>query len=414
MSLRIKVVILCFSLAIVLFAVVGGLSVKASTPNDGPYRQLGVYSEVLSRIRSEYVEEPNIPNVTDGALHGLLESLDANSSYLDPQQYKDYKAHKNEGKADIGATISKRFGYAAVISVLPGGPADKAGVDTGDIFEAIEGKSTHDMSLAEIDSVLTGQVGSNVTVSVVRARRAQPTKVVLTREIVQYPPVSTEMMEDGIAYFKVDAFPKGKSQEIANKIKSAQKSGANKIILDLRDSSDGEESEGIATANLFLNHGTITYLQGQKFPKETFNADPSKTITNLPVVVLVNSGTAGPAEIVAAAIMENARGDVLGDKTFGVGSVQKTIDLPNGAALVLSVAKYYSPTGKAIQDTAITPNILVADKDDDAILPDEDETPNANEPLKKEKSKGPDEQLQRAIQVLKGGTQKAAVAAPGM
>jgi carboxyl-terminal processing protease len=414
MSLRTKAVILSFSLAIVLFTVVGGLSVKASTPNDGAYRQLGVYSEVLSRIRSEYVEEPSIPNVTDGALHGLLESLDANSSYLDPQEYKDYKTHKNEGKADIGATISKRFGYAAVISVIPGGPADKAGMDTGDILEAIEGKSTRDMSLAEIDGDLAGQVGSNVTVSVVRARRAQPTKTVITREIVQYPPVSSEMMDDGIAYLKVDAFPKGESQEIANKLKSAQKSGAKKLILDLRDSSEGDESEGIATANLFLNHGTITYLQGQKFPKQTFNADPAKDVTSLPVVVLVNRGTAGPAEIVSAAIMENARGDVLGDKTFGVGSVQKTIDLPNGAALILSIAKYYSPTGKAIQDTAITPNILVADKDDDAVLPDEDETPKANEPLKKERPTGPDVQLQRAIQVLKGGTQKAAAAAPNM
>ncbi len=414
MSLRTKITILCVSLAIVLFTVVGGLSVKASAPTDGAYRQLGVYSEVLSRIRSEYVEEPNIPNVTDGALHGLLESLDANSSYLDPQEYKDYKARKNEGKAEIGATISKRFGYAAVISVIPGGPADKAGMDTGDIVEAIEGKSTREMSLAEISGILTGQVGSTVNLSIVRARRAQPTKVAITREIVQYPPVSSEMMEDGIAYFKVDAFPKGKSQELASKIKSAQKSGAKKIILDLRDCSEGEESEGIAAANLFLDHGTITYLQGQKFPKETFNADSSKTVTSLPIVVLVNRGTAGPAELVAAAVMENARGDVLGDKTFGVGSVTKTIDLPNGSALILSVAKYYSPTGKAIQDTAITPNILVADKEDDAVLPDEDETPNVNEPLKKEKPKGPDDQLQRAIQVLKSGNQKAAAAAPGM
>lgn len=413
MSRTLKIIVLCVSLAIVLFTVAGGLAVKASTPDDGAYRQLGVYSEVLSRIRSEYVEEPDIPNVTDGALHGLLESLDANSSYLDPQEYKAYKAHKSEGKADIGAAISKRFGYAAVISVVPGGPADKAGVDGGDIIEAIEGKSTRDMSLAEVDSAFTGQVGSTVSVSVVRARRAEPTKAVITREMTQIPPVSTDMMEDEIAYFKVDAFPKGKSQELANKIKSSQKSGAKKIILDLRDASEGDENEGVATANLFLNHGMIAYLQGQKFPKETFNADPSKAITGLPLVVIVNRGTAGPAEIVAAAVLDNNRGDVLGDKTFGVGSVQKVLDLPNGGALILSVAKYYSPTGKAIQDTAITPNILVADKDDDAVLPDEDETPNTNEPLKKDKPKGPDEQLQRAIQVLKNGTQKAAAAAPG-
>src|SRR3954451_7207780 len=149
MSKTIKIAILTFSIAIVLFAVLGGLGVKAST-NDGAYRQLGVYSEVLSRIRSEYVEEPNIPHVTDGALHGLLESLDANSSYLDPAEYKQYKQHKNEGKATVGATISKRFGYAAVVSVIPGGPADKAGLETGDILEAIEGKSTREMSLAEV------------------------------------------------------------------------------------------------------------------------------------------------------------------------------------------------------------------------------------------------------------------------
>ena len=413
MSRTLKIIALCVSVAIVMFTVAGGLAVKASTPNDGAYRQLGVYSEVLSRIRSEYVEEPNIPNVTDGALHGLLESLDANSSYLDPQEFKAYKANKIEGNAGIGATVSKRFGYAAVISVLPGGPADKAGIDTSDIIEAIEGKSTRDMSLAEIDGVLTGQPGSNVSVSVVRARRAQPTKTVITRELAQVPPVSTDIKEDGIAYFKVDAFPKGKSQELASKIKSAQKSGAKKIILDLRDASDGEESEGIATANLFLNHGTITYLQGQKFPKQTFNADPSKAITSLPLVVLVNRGTAGPAEIVAAAVMDNTRGDVLGDKTFGVGAVQKLLDLPNGGALILSVAKYYSPTGKAIEDTAVTPNIIVADKDEDVVLPDEDETPAVNEPLKKETPKGPDEQLQRAIQVLKNGTQKADAATAG-
>ncbi len=414
MSMKIKAAILVTSFAVLLFVVVGSMGGVHASSNDGSYRQLQVYSEVLSRVRSEYVEEPNIPKVTEGALHGLLESLDANSSYLDPQEYKEYKTRKSEGKATIGATLSKRFGYAAVISVIPGGPADKAGVDTGDIMEAIEGKSTHEMSLAEIDAALTGQVGSNVTVSIVRARRAQPTKAVITRDIVQIPPVSTEMMEDGIAYLKVDAFTKGKTQELANKIKAAQKQGAKKLILDVRDCSDGEESEGISAANLFLNHGTITYLQGQKFPKETFNADASKAVTTLPLVVLVNRGTAGPAEIVAAAVMENARGDVLGDKTFGVGSVQKPIDLPDGSALILSVAKYYSPTGKAIQDTAITPNILVADKEDDVVLPDEDEDNKPDEPLKKDKPKGPDEQLQRAIQVLKNGTQKAAAATSGM
>ena len=408
MSKTTKLIVLTLSFVLATFAVVGGLGVRANTNDDGSYRQLGVYSEVLSRIRTEYVEEPNIPSVTSGALHGLLESLDANSSYLDPTEYKDYKQRK-EGKAGIGAAVSKRYGYAAVIAVIPGGPADKAEIESGDIIEAIEGKTTRDMSLAEIDGLLTGPPGSTVNVSVVRPRRAQPVKSVLTRAMVTDPPISDKMMEDGIAYIKVDDFPKGRSQEIANKLKAVQKEGAKKIILDLRNSGDGEESEGIATANLFLNHGTITYLQGQKYPKQIFNADPEKAVvTNLPLVVLVNRGTAGAAEIVAAAVMENARGDVVGDKTFGSGSIQKVIDMPDGSALVLSVAKYYSPSGKAVQDTAVTPNILVADNNDDFIAPDEDENaPDDAQQEKQQKANQPDDQLNRAIEVLKNQGKKA-------
>jgi carboxyl-terminal processing protease len=401
MSMKTKAAIVMSSAAVLLFMYVGGLDgVRASSNNDGSYRQLQVYSEVLSRVRSEYVEEPNIPLVTDGALHGLLESLDSNSSYLTASEYKEYKANQTEAKGEIGAAVSKRFGYAAVISVIPGGPADKAGIQASDIFEAIEGKSTREMSLAEIHNLLQGQPGSNLNVSVVRARKAEPTKMVITRDTVTFPPVTDKMVDDGVGYIQVDAFNKGKALEVATKIRALQKTGAKKLILDLRNCAEGEESEGIAVANLFLNHGTITYLQGQKYPREAFNADPSKAITNLPLAALVNKGTAGPAEVVAAAVMENARGDVIGDKTFGDGSVQKTITLPDGSALILSVAKYYSPSGKAIQDNAVTPSIVIADSDDDAALPDDDE--NAT-PADEEKKPPPqqDEQLHKAIQVLK-------------
>ncbi len=427
MSMKTKAAILVSSAAILLFMVVGSLDGVRASSNDGAYRQLQVYSEVLSRVRSEYVEEPNIPQVTDGALHGLLESLDANSSYLSPAEYKEYKSHRTEAKGEIGAAlspaeykeykshrteakgeigaaISKRFGYAAAVSVIPGGPADKAGLQASDIIEAIEGKSTREMSLAEVHNLLEGQPGSNVSLAVVRARRAEPQKIVITRDVVNVPPVNEKMVEDQIGYIQVDAFNKGKTSEIANKIKTLQKSGAKKLILDLRNCAEGEESEGISTANLFLNHGTITYLQGQKYPREAFNADPSKAITALPLVVLVNKGTAGAAEVVAAAVLENARGDVVGDKTFGDGSVQKTIELPDGSALMLSIAKYYSPSGKAIQDSAVTPNILAADGDDDGPLPDEDQTTAPPEENNKKQPPQQDEQLHKAIQVLKSRT----------
>jgi len=401
MSMKTKAAILVTSFAVLLFVVVGSLGGVHASSNDGSYRQMQVFSEVLSRVQSEYVEDPNIPKVTDGALHGLVESLDANSSYLTAAAYKAYKAHKLEAKGEIGATVSKRFGYADVISVLPGSPAEKAGIEATDIFESIEGQSTRDMSLPEIRNALSGTPGSTVNVSVVRARRAEPQKMVIGRDVISIPPVSDKMLEDGIGYVKVDALTKGKAQEIAAKIKSLEKSGAKKLVLDLRNTSDGEESEGVATANLFLNHGTITYLQGQKFPREAFNADASKAITALPLAVLVNKGTAGAAEVVAAAVMENARGDVVGDKTFGDGSVQKTIDLPDGGAVILSVAKYYSPSGKAIQETAVTPNVLVADETDNAISDDDDQEPATPEQPEAKPKNTQDDQLQKAVEVLK-------------
>lgn len=403
MSKQLKIGVLSLSFLIVLLVVLGGLGVHASS-NDGAYRQLGVYSEVLSRIRTEYVEEPNFPAVTSGALHGLLESLDADSSYLNPEEYKFYKTHQNEGHANIGATVSKRFGYAAVVSVLPGGPAEKAGVQSGDIIEAIDSKSTHELSLAAIDEELAGKQGSTIDFAVVRPGKAEPQKITVTRDNVVIPGTTDKMVEEGIAEIEPVALTKGKAQEIAGRIRDEQKKGAKKLILNLRNVSEGDPAEAVAVANLFLNHGVITYLQGQKFPRQTFTADPQKAITTLPLVVLVNRGTAGPGEIVAGAILDNNRGDIVGDKTFGNGSVQKVIDIPDGSALILSIAKYYTPSGKVIEDpdpshSGVTPNILVAGSADDISPDDEDGTT----PTPEEKPKQPkdDEQLHRAIEVLK-------------
>jgi carboxyl-terminal processing protease len=401
MSKKISASILVISAAILIFTVVGGLDRVRASDKDGAYPQIEVYSEVLSRVEGEYVEDPNIPAVTNGALHGLLESLDSDSSYLTPEQYTEYKERKEAGaKADIGATVAKRFGYATIVAVIPGGPADKIGLQDTDIIESIGGKSTHDMSVAEIRSLLSGRPGTTINVELVRARKAEPQKAVFTLQAVNVPPVTDKLLDNGIGYLKMDSLNQGKAQDIANKIKDLQKQGAKKLILDLRDCAGGEESEGIAVANLFLNHGTITYLQGQKYTRKAFPADSTKEVTTLPVAVLVNKGTAGAAEIVASAILDNGRGDVIGDKTFGEGSVQNLIDLKDGSALILTVAKYYSPNGKAIQDNAVTPNILVADNDDIAILPDDDDAtaPTPQEDL--QKAPRPDDTLQKAIQVL--------------
>lgn len=404
MSKKLQVLLLTSSMLIIAFVMISGLGVMASSNNDSSYSHMQVYSEVLHRIRTEYVEEPNINSVTSGALHGLLESLDANSSYLSPAEYKAFKSKKTEGKAGIGATVSKRFGYAAVVSVIPGGAADKAGVSAGDILEFVDGESTHEMSLASVKTHFIGDPGSRLEVSVIRARKVEPQKVTIIRELENLPGVHEQVMPDNVGYIKAEVLSKGKAQEIAGKIKSLQKQGAKKLVLDLRNNSEGDEDEGVAVANLFLGKGVIASLQGQKYDKVVFNADPEKKITDLPVAVLVNRGTAGAAEIVASAILDNSRGDVVGDKTFGEGSVQKLIEVPDGSALILSVAKYYTPSGKIIQDNGITPNVVIASSADlAAALPDDDDGSNAPDEPQKTTPKD-DDQLHRALEVLKAKT----------
>jgi carboxyl-terminal processing protease len=384
-----------FGVSILLVALVflGGLGpsrVRADSNPDGAYPEMEVYSEVLKKVQTDYVSDPNMTKVTVGALHGLLESLDPDSSYLTPDEYSAYKQHPNEGTAQVGLNISKRFGYATVVSVEPGSPAEKEGVEDGDIVEAIEGHSTREMSLVMIRLLLDGKPGTSVSISLVRPRKAEPDKITLTRTVLAAPPLgTTEYESSSILYLKPGVLNKERVNEIGSRLKAMQKNGNKKILLDLRDVAEGDEEQGVRLANYFLESGTIATLSGQKYSYEAFNADTSKFITGAPLVVLVNHGTAGPGEIVAAAVLDNKRGDVVGDRTFGEGSVQKTMELPDGAALILSVAKYASPLGKKIQDEAVTPNIVVAANQDN------------NDDQNGAKTPKPDDQLTKALDVLK-------------
>jgi carboxyl-terminal processing protease len=252
---------------------------------------------------------------------------------------------------------------------------------------------------------LVGDPGSRLELTIIRARKIEPQKITVVRDIVSLPAVQEQMLADNVGVVKASVLTKGKAAEVAEKIKSLQKKGAKKLVLDLRYNSEGDEEEGVAVANLFLGKGTIATLQGQKYDKVVFTADPQKKITDLPVAVIVNRGTAGAAEVVASAIQDNVRGDVIGDKTFGEGSVQKLIEVPDGSALILSIAKYYTSNGKVIQDTGITPNVLVASTDDVVTISDDDDNPTTEEPAKPQQKE--DEQLRRAIEVLKAKAQKA-------
>lgn len=391
MSKTFKRFVLGISLALVAVVFIGGFGLKgvrAGTQKDGAYQQVEVYSEVLKKIQTDYVSEPNINNVTNGALHGLLESLDPNSSYLTPEEYKLYKQQLVDGSAQVGVNVSKRLGYAAVISVIPGSPADKQQIQDGDIIESIDGQSTYGMSLALVRLLISGKPGTNVTLSVIRPRKADPEKVVLTRTATAIPPLAEQQYENAsILYLKPIVLTEDRVKDIESRIKSMAHSGNKKILLDLRDVAQGDQAQAVRLANDFLNSGTIATLEGQKYARQTFTADPAKTLTSVPLVVLVNHGTAGAGELVAAAIMDNKRGDVVGDRTFGEGVLQKTIELPNGSAVILSVAKYSTPAGKKIQDEAVVPNVVVASIDDF----DQDD----------KKSNSGDEQLNKALELLK-------------
>jgi carboxyl-terminal processing protease len=311
----------------------------------------------------------------------------------------------------VGINVAKRFGYATVVSVVAGSPADKENLNDGDIIESIGTTSTRDLAPAMIRTMLEGQPGTTVTLSVIRPQRATPEKITLTRTNVQLGATAdTQYENNSIVELKPTTIDKECVQEIEQRLKAMPKAGNRKILLDLRDVSTGDVDQAVKLANLFLAKGTIATLEGQKFAKQTYTAEPGKAVnTTAPLAVLVNRGTAGPSEIVAAAIEDNKRGDVVGEKTFGEGVQQKTIELPEGAALILTVAKYETPAGKVIEDEGITPTLVVASHADMAMVDEDDEeapapaVPAAKTAAKPAPAAQPkmDDQLTKALDVLK-------------
>lgn len=410
MSKSSKILLLAVSVVFVLsvfLGVHGNPVAAASEPQEGgAYRQMDVYSEVLRHIQSDYVTEPNIPSVTNGALRGLLESLDADSSYLTPQDYSTYKtalAADKGAKGSVGLVLSKRGGYAVIVSVVPGSPADKANLNDGEFLEAIGGQDTRDLSLAVIQTMLEGKPGTELQVGVVRPQTPVPQKVTLTRVVVQEPPVAETLYENStIVYLKPEILDKDHVNQMEAKLKTSQKGQSRKVLLDLRDVAAGEMTEAVRLANFFLKSGTIATLEGQKVSKVVYSADPAKAIDpSAPVAVLVNRGTAGPGELVAAALLDNKRAELVGEKTFGEGAQQKTFELPGGAALVLSVAKYGEPSGKKLQDDGVTPGVLVAGNFDDGVDTSDDTTESSGAAPPAKKADQVDAQLSKALDLLK-------------
>src|SRR5271154_1785600 len=401
--------------SVVIFCYAGLGHVLGRTPDDKAYKSLTVYSEVLQKIQQDYVDEPNLHLVTTGSLHGLLESLDAQSSYLTAREYAEYKQRISANTmGDAGLTISKRFGYVIVVSVLPDSPGARAGIHSGDIFESVAGFTTRDMSVGQAINFFHGQPGTTVKVGVIRRGKAEPEEIDLIREKLAPSKIVSERVEPDVLALRLPSLEPGRADEIRSKLADAEKQGVHKIILDVRECGRGPVSEAIAIARLFVPSGTLSTLRGQTVSTQVFSADPSKVAWKQPVSVLIDATTSGAAEVLASAMAANHRGDVVGERTFGLASEQKLITLDDGAALFLTVANYYNPGGKSILEEGVVPSETVhavaqddADTGDDeaaAATPDADKEPSlAPRPLSPE-----DPICNAASDLLKTPAKKAA------
>jgi carboxyl-terminal processing protease len=407
--------------SVVIFCYAGLGHVLGRVTDDKAYKSLTVYGEVLQKIQQDYVDDPNMHTVTAGSLHGLLESLDPQSSYLTPREYDEYKKKsQNSGTGETGLTLSKRYGYVIVLSVLPDSPGTKAGVRSGDIFESIGGFTTRDMSVGQALNLLSGQPGTGVKVAVIRRGKATPDEVDLVREKLATPKIIVQKADPDILVLRLPSLDAGRADEVRNRLLDAEKQGIRKVIVDVRECGRGPVSEAISLARLFVPSGTITTLRGQTVSAQVFSADPKQVVWKNSVSVLIDATTSGAAEVFASAIVANHRGDVVGERTFGLASEQKLITMDDGAALILTVANYYNPGGKSILEEGITPTETVRAVPDDADSGDDDDAaPGRGEKQvtpepQKEPGLGPrplspeDPIFHRALDLLKTPAKKAA------
>lgn len=363
MGTRFKFGVVCFSFLITVLLVVGALLGK-SEQREGAYRPLAVYTEVLARIKSDYVEEPDIPKVTQGALQGLVEYLDSVSSYLAPEEYDAYRQRLEgvDGGSGLatGMVVRKLGAYTSVLTVLPGSPADEAGIRADDLLDAIDDVSTRVMPPAYLRARLSGAAGTTVRVMVRPSSDYDaPAEHMLERYEPVLPEVAWRMLDGKVGYIDADVLGPEHVDQVANAVRQLEADEAESLVLDLRGNAWGSAEDGIRLADLFLSKGRITSLQGKNFQEVASDATPAAVGGELPVAVVVDRPTSGGAEIAAASIQQSQRGKLVGESTSGVASKLETLELGDGAALILSVAKYYGPGGKSIHGEGLEPDSAV-------------------------------------------------------
>jgi carboxyl-terminal processing protease len=429
MSFRTKFILTLLSATLTLYTAVGGwISTRAQQPANDPNAQLRIFESVLQHIQSDYVDEPNMDKVRAGALRGLAYGLDPYSTYLTPDQVKEYNAGTKDNVAGIGAELSQVASYLYVIAPMKGSAADQAGIKPGDIIEYIDNKATRDISLYDAKQLLNGPAGSEVKLRVLRAN-SSPLTINVKRATGRAAAAEGRMEAGKVGILRINSFTDGESTEIKARLQDLLKQGAQKIVIDVRDTAGGSLNEAVNVANLFIKDGVLAQTIGREGKAlKTFQADPKAVVFTGPVVALIDTGTAGAAEVVASAIAERNRGQVVGEKSFGAGTEQQLFTLRGGDGLLLTTVKWASSNGKTFlgEDRAhsgVTPNVEVKGQevsesvdpddltgnDDDAIAkPDQPNDKRDTAPTPSTKPAAEDLQLKKALEFLNKPLQRAA------
>ena len=418
MSFKSKFVMIVMSASLAMYSIAGAwLATRAQQPANDPDSQRKIFESVLQHIQNDYVDEPNMEKVRAGALRGLAYGLDPYSTYLTPEQVKDFRAGNKSGQVGIGAELSMAASFLYVVAPIKGSPADQAGVRAGDIIEYIDGKATRDISLYDARQLLNGAAGTEVKLRILRAgARAMTTTV---KRGAFRAPVAEARMEPGrIGVLRINSLDSGEATDAKARLQDLIKQGAQKIVIDLRSVAGGEIQEGVSVANFFVREGAIAKTIGreQKVLK-SFDADPKQTIFNGPAVVLIDTGTAGAAEVIASTFAESRRCDVVGEKSFGAGAEQELFTLRDGDGLLLTTVKWASGSGKPFlgedrNHSGVLPTVEVKRPDNtdatgvDDLTDNEEEKPNQTKPGTPSEPVVPrpqpeDIQLKKAIELLR-------------
>jgi carboxyl-terminal processing protease len=422
MSFRTKFILTLLSATLTLYTAVGGwISTRAQQPANDPNAQLRIFESVLTHIQNDYVDEPNMDKVRAGALRGLAYGLDPYSTYLTADQVKEYNAANKENAVGIGAELSQVASYLYIVAPMKGTAADQAGLKAGDIIEYIDNKATRDISLYDAKQLLNGAAGTEIKLRVLRAN-SSPLTINVKRGATRAAAAEGRMDTGRVGILRINSFADGEATEIKTRLQDLLKQGAQKIVIDMRDTAGGSLTEAVSVANLFIKDGVLAQTIGREGKAlKTFTADPKATLFTGPVVALIDNGTAGAAEVVASAITERNRGQIVGEKSFGAGTEQQLFTLRGGDGLLLTTIKWASSTGKTFlgEDRAhsgVTPSVEVkgtevteavdpdelTGNDDDAITkPEQGNEKRDVAPAPSTKPAAEDLQLKKALELLK-------------